>query len=130
MLSMLNERRQVPRYSVKLDIDIILDDGRILPTETLNICEHGIRFLCDSDIANEIEPRGIHNHPLDHLTLKVVSTLPVEDEKKLYAICQVVSARRMSQDEYLIGLEFSDFEKNSEKVLQRYIEKLALDETI
>jgi len=85
--------------------------------------------VSNRDIANEIEPRGIHNHPLDHLTLKVVSTLPVEDEQKLYAICQIVSARRMSQDEYLIGLEFSGFEKNSEKVLQRYIKKLALDET-
>lgn len=126
---MLNERRQAPRYPVKLNIDIVLQDGTILPTETLNICQHGIQFVCDSDIANEIEPRGIHNHPLDHLQLKAIATLPVEDEQKLYAICKVVSARRLSQDEYLIGLEFSGFEKNSEKVLQRYIEKLELGQS-
>jgi c-di-GMP-binding flagellar brake protein YcgR len=33
----------------------------------------------------------------------------------------VIIARRLSQEEYLLGLEFVDFEKSSEKALKRYI---------
>lgn len=122
---MTNERRQVTRYMTILDIDIILDGGSILAATTTNISTHGLEFKCDGFIANEIEPRGIQNHPLDHIKIKVVSTLPMDDEQKLYAICKIISARRLSQEEYMLGLEFIDFENNSDKVLQRYVGQLA-----
>ena len=129
MPPVFNERRQSARYLANLDIDIILEDGAILPVQTLNLSQHGLQFRCDGFIANEIEPRGVQNHPLDHLQIKVVATLPVSEKQKLYAICRIISARRLSQEEYLLGLEFVDFEKNSGKVLQRYIEKLSLDKS-
>lgn len=128
MTSVFNERRKAPRYLSKLDIDIVLQDGTILGVQTLNISLNGLQFTCEGYIANEIEPRGIQNHPLDHLQVNVIATLPVDDEQKLYAICQVVTARRLSQEEYQLGLEFIDFEKNSDKVLQRYIDKLSAEE--
>jgi len=67
---MHNERRQVKRYSIELDIDLILEDGTILSVKTLNLCQHGLQFKCDGQTVNEIEPRGIQSHPLDHLKTK------------------------------------------------------------
>ncbi|MCW8924180.1 MAG: PilZ domain-containing protein [Gammaproteobacteria bacterium] len=122
---MHKERRQVTRYDIELDIDLVLESSAILPVKTLDISQQGLQFACDGLAANEIEPRGIQCHPLDHLKVKVIANLPVgEKKKKFYASCKVIAARRLSQEEYLIGLEFFDFEKNSEKVLSDYISQL------
>lgn len=117
----LKDRRQDHRYPVRLQIDLVLRDGTILPVEACNISSTGLQFRCDSWLADEIEPRGIQNHPLDRIQIKVVADLPISGENRLYSRCKVVVARRLSQEEYLLGLEFSSFEKSSEKILERYI---------
>lgn len=119
--SKLSERRQSFRYRVKLQVELVLADGSILPVEACDISTSGIQFRCDSWLADEIEPRGIQNYPLDRIQIKVISDLPISGENRLYARCKVVVARRLSQEEYLLGLDFTDFEKSSEKVLERYI---------
>ncbi|MDH5612410.1 MAG: PilZ domain-containing protein [Gammaproteobacteria bacterium] len=119
----LKERRLEHRYPIQLPIDLVLEDGTILSVEACNISTLGLQFKCDSLIANEIEPRGIQKRPLDQIKLKVVAKLPVSGDKKLYSRCKIVVARRLSQDQYILGLEFIDFEANSDKVLDRYIEK-------
>ena len=117
----LDDRRKSLRYPVKLQVDLVLADGSILPIEANNISANGLQFRCDSWLADEIEPRGIQNHPLDRIQLKAVTSLPVSGENKLYARCKVVVARRLSQEDYILGLEFVDFEKSSEKILERFI---------
>lgn len=123
-----NERRKTVRYMTKLDIDIVLEDGTILPVQTHDISLNGLQFKCDSQIANEIEPRGLQSHSLDRIKLKIVTRFPTDEKQKFYASCKVIAARRLSQEEYLLGLEFIDFEKNGDHILQNYIQKLALDE--
>ena len=123
-----NERRKVARYMTKLDIDIVLENGAILPVQTHDISLNGMQFICDSQIANEIEPRGLQSHSHDHIGVKVIARFPTDDTEKFYADCKVTAARRLSQEEYLLGLEFIDFEKNSGKILQDYIKQLILDE--
>jgi len=117
----LDDRRQSFRHPVKLQIDLVLGDGSILPVEASGISAKGLQFRCDDWLANEIEPRGIQNHPLDRIQIKVVADLPISGENRLYARCKVIVARRLSQEEYILGLEFVDFERSSEKVLQRFI---------
>lgn len=107
-------------------MDLVLADGKILPAQACNISDRGLQFRCDSWIADEIEPRGIQNYPLDRIKLKVVTDLPMTGESRLYSRCKVVAARRLSQEEYLLGLEFIDFENNSAKILERYIKEHCL----
>lgn len=116
-----NDRRQNQRYLVRLQVDLVLGDGTILPVEACNISNNGLQFRCDSWLADEIEPRGIQNYPLDRIQIKVVADLPISGENRLYSRCRVIVARRLSQEEYLLGLEFVDFEKSSEKALKRFI---------
>lgn len=123
----LNERRQGYRYPVQLSIDLILADGTVLPATANNLSSQGIQFKCDSWLADEIEPRGIQNHLLDHIQLKVVASLPISGDNRLYTRCRIIVARRLSQDEYMLGLEFTSFEKDSDKVLDRYLNTLSLE---
>ena len=39
----------------------------------------------------------------------------------MYARCRIIVARRLSQDEYLLGLQFKDFENGSERLLEKFI---------
>ena len=74
-----NERRKVARYMTKLDIDIVLEDGTILPVQTHDISLNGIQFICDSQIANEIEPRGLQSHSLDRIKVKIIARFPTDE---------------------------------------------------
>jgi c-di-GMP-binding flagellar brake protein YcgR len=119
------ERRRTERYAVELPVDIVLQDGSVLPVATCDMSRKGLQFRCDSWVADEIEPRGIQNHPLDAIRVKAVTDFPDMGKYKsrLYARCRIVVARRLSQDEYLIGLEFIDFENGSERLLERFINR-------
>ena len=117
------ERRSTHRYKIKLPVELILEDGTVLPVESIDISNTGLQFSCDSWVADEIEPRGIQTHPLDQIRLKVVIDFPGMDKynSKLYARCRVIVARRLSQDEYLLGLQFKNFENGSERLLEKFI---------
>ena len=106
------ERRTAHRYKVKLPVELILEDGTVIPVEASDISSRGL-----------IEPRGIQNHPLDQIRLKAVTDFPGMDNYncRLYARCRVVVARRLSQDEYLLGIEFTGFENGSERLLEKFI---------
>jgi len=119
------ERRSTHRYNVTLPIELILEDGRVLSVESTDISNKGLQFRCDSWVADEIEPRGIQNHPLDQIRLKAVTDFPGMDKynSRLYARCRVVVARRLSQDEYILGIEFIDFENGSDRLLERFMKQ-------
>ena len=94
-----------------------------MPVESIDISYTGLQFSCDSWVADEIEPRGIQIHPLDQIRLKAVIEFPGMDKynSKMYARCRIIVARRLSQDEYLLGLQFKDFENGSERLLEKFI---------
>lgn len=121
--SIAYERRSTHRYKVKLPVELILEDGTVLPVDSVDISNRGLQFSCDSWVADEIEPRGIQTHPLDQIRIKAVTSFPGMDKynSKLYARCRIAVARRVSQDEYLIGLEFVNFENGSDRLLEKFI---------
>lgn len=121
---MQKERRQTLRYPTELEIDVILPDGSLLSVTTHDISVNSLQFTCDIEIANKIEPRGLQNYSMDRQQFKIVAKLPIEKTPKLYASCAVIAARRLSQEEYILAIEFVDFENASEKALLDYIKQL------
>jgi hypothetical protein len=120
----ITERRQSPRYEIKLAVDMVLADGGILSVNTRNISSCGIQISCDSWVTDEIEPRGIQNHAISHLRIKIITELPIGDQpKKLYANCRIMSVQRMSQDEYMLNLAFIDFENGTESTLNEFLDQ-------
>ena len=119
------DRRSTHRYKVKLPVELILENGTVLPVESIDISHRGLQFRCDGWVADEIEPRGLQNHPLDQIRLKVVTDFPGMDKynSRLYARCRVIVARRLSQNEYILGIEFIDFENGSDRLLERFMKQ-------
>ncbi len=113
----VTDRRQTPRYEIKLPVDMVLENGSILSVTTRNISSCGLQIICDAWVTDEIEPRGIQSHAVSHLRIKAITELPIgDDTKKLYTNCRIMSVQRMSQDEYMLNLVFIDFENGTEQI--------------
>ena len=127
----VSDRRQSPRYEIKLDVDLVLENGNNVPVSTRNISSSGLQIVCDTWVTNEIEPRGIQSHSISHIRLKAITDLPIADEtRKLYASCRLMSVQRMSQDEYILNLAFIDFENGSEQVLDEFLDQYLQKKTV
>jgi len=120
----LSERRQSPRYEIDLLVDIVLDKGDVLTVNTRNISSTGLQLICDSWMADQVEPRGIQNHAITHLQFKVIMELPIAgNAEKLYANCRVMSVQRLSQNEYMLNLVFIGFENDTENTLDKFLDQ-------
>ncbi len=127
----ISDRRQTPRYEIKLSIDLVLSDGDILSVSSRNISSCGLQIICDTWITDKIEPRGIQNHAVSHIRLKAVTELPIADEtNKLYANCRIMSVQRLSQDEYMLSLAFIDFENGTELTLNKFLDQYEQKKTV
>jgi len=116
------ERRHSPRHKIKLAVDLVLENGTILPATSRFISGTGIQVFCDSWVTDEIEPRGIQVHSVSHIKLKTVAELPVNHtHNKLYAHCKIVSVQRLSQNEFALNLAFTGFENGTEQVLDSFL---------
>lgn len=126
----VSDRRQTPRYKIKLPVDLVLENGSILSVTSRNISSCGLQIFCDTWVTDEIEPRGIQSHATSHLRLKAITELPLDDgPKKLYANCRMMSVQRMSQDEYMLNLAFIDFENGTEQILITFLDQYAQKKT-
>ncbi len=127
----VTDRRQTPRYEIKLPVDMVLEDGSILSVTTRNISSCGLQIICDAWVTDEIEPRGMQSHAVSHLRIKAITELPINDDtKKLYTNCRIMSVQRMSQDEYMLNLVFIDFENGTEQILDKFLDQYEQKKTI
>ena len=118
----LMDRRNSVRYPINLSIELELENGTTLSVKTINISRSGLQFRCDSWVANKIEPRGIQNHSLDHIDLKIFAKLPFMNENNLHAHGPVEYTQRLSQEEYIIGVKFTGLEGSNGEILEQFIE--------
>lgn len=120
----VSDRRQTPRYEIDLPVEIMLENGDIVPVTTRNISSCGLQIICDSWVTEKIDPSGIQSHAIGHMHMNTVTELLIAGETiKLYANCRMMSFQRMSQDEYMLNLAFIDFENGSEKSLDAFLDQ-------
>ena len=122
------ERRVAPRYEDRIQVDLVLPDDIVLPVEICGISCKGLQLTCDGWLADEIEPQGIQQLAMNRKELKISANLPFDTVSKNIIIhSNVVAVRRLSQDKFLIGLEYSKIEDDGEEILDEYLEQLKLD---
>lgn len=122
------ERREAIRYTDRIQVDLVLSGDEILPVEICGISLKGLQFTCDGWLADEIEPQGIQKLAMSRKKLKIRASLPFDSEsREIFIHSYVVAVRRLSQDKFLIGLEFENIENYGGEILEEYIEQLRHD---
>lgn len=117
------DKREYPRVKVKLPLEIIRSGGEVLPARVLNISRAGMQVACDWATMIRIVPQTHRVAAAEDLELPVRAMLSFRSKSQatLHALCRVVCARRVSQDQYHVGLQYVSIEGDGETILEHYI---------
>ncbi|MEJ2347558.1 MAG: PilZ domain-containing protein [Gammaproteobacteria bacterium] len=114
--------RQYPRLAVNFPLEIRTEDEMVYHATVCNLSLGGIEFSCDNVTAGEVLPPGHQAFPGQPIAVRVRFSLaePGAAAEVLDVHGEIVVSRRLSQNEYRVGLRFSGFEANGLEILERY----------
>lgn len=114
------ERRSFYRKSVDLPAELILSSGTRLEVRVRDVSGGGVQIQCDAFDSEAIAPGGNcldqSGRPIELLLLFAPS------EKELNLSCRVIFVRRVSHDEYRIGLRYADMLQSDLVELEKLIQ--------
>jgi hypothetical protein len=121
---MSEEKRTFDRIETEHSIRIIGEDGSSFPAIAANISLTGLQILCDEPTMARISPHGLETKAIHEVPIRVRVILPgvPESKGKLGLFGRVVSVRKGGQDDYRIGVQFTDFEPGSYNALEQYLD--------
>jgi hypothetical protein len=121
---MSEEKRTFDRIETEHSVRIIGEDGSSFPAIAANISLTGLQILCDKPTMDRISPHGLETKAIHEVHIRVRVTLPdmPDNQAKLGLFGRVVSVRAGGQDEFRIGVQFTDFEPGSYNALEHYID--------
>jgi c-di-GMP-binding flagellar brake protein YcgR len=119
---MNTDGRQYPRFAVDLPLEIRTQDEMVYHATVCNLSLGGIEFSCDNVTAGDVLPPGHQAFPGQPIAVRVRFGLaePGADGEVLDIHGEIVVSRRLSQNEYRVGMRFSGFEANGQEILERY----------
>ncbi|HEX7965089.1 MAG TPA: PilZ domain-containing protein [Gammaproteobacteria bacterium] len=121
---MSEEKRTFDRIETEHSIRILCEDGSSFPAIAANISLTGLQILCDQPTMDRISPHGLETKAAHDVPIRVRVTVPdmPENQSKLGLFGRVVSVRAGGQDEFRIGVQFTDFEPGSYNALEHYLD--------
>jgi hypothetical protein len=121
---MSEEKRTFDRIETEHSIRILCEDGNSFPGIAANISLTGLQILCDKPTMERISPHGLETKASHEVPIRVRVSLPdmPENQSKLGLFGQVMSVRAGEQDEFRIGVRFTDFEPGSYNALEHYLD--------
>jgi hypothetical protein len=114
------EKRHYPRINLKAPILVKLKNGEELLVDLDNISSSGLQLVCGRDAESQITPNGQWD-PAELMVEIQLPGLEAEAAQKFEARCVVVTSRRVSFDDFYIGLRFTDFIGDSYSILGKSI---------
>ncbi len=121
---MSEEKRTFDRIETEHSIRIICEDGNSFPGIAANISLTGLQILCDRPTMERISSHGLETKADHQVPIRVRVSLPdmPENQSKLGLFGQVMSVRAGGQDEFRVGVRFTDFEPGSYNALEHYLD--------
>jgi hypothetical protein len=121
---MSEEKRTFDRIETEHSIRIICEDGDSFPGIAANISLTGLQILCDRPTMERISSHGLETKADHQVPIRVRVSLPdmPENQSKLGLFGQVMSVRAGGQDEFRVGVRFTDFEPGSYNALEHYLD--------
>ena len=117
------DKRKYPRIEQDGEVVLILPDKQKLITRMFDISPDGIQTRFDRDTARAIKP--VVENILKKMSgdLHIIFTLSITSkEMKHDAYCRPIYIHRIDSGLYAMGMQFTRLEKESRKVLKKFIE--------
>ena len=101
-----------------------MPDGEVIHAMTVNLSPAGIQISCDRVTVNSVLP--VSQRRLPKRTREVVVRLRFPESSGMPDVidtrCAAVFSRRVSENEYRIGLRFLGFEGEDYQKLEHYLD--------
>ncbi len=117
-------------HRIPVDLETSLEqDGRSLPTCPINnLSRSGLQITCSPETLNRLLPNGEPVAPHMAVPVHVAFEIPLGESGSnvVRARCDVVTVRRIARDCFHVGMSFTEFEGDTDTLLDHYInEQLA-----
>ncbi len=121
--------RNQQRVPVDASIALEKPDGQRLDCQIANLSRSGVMISCTEEAARVLLPGlrapapGLYFGVTARFSVPVLPAQPVA----VTADCNVVHLRRVSRDEFQVGIQFSEFEGNGFDYVDQYVARLLAD---
>lgn len=120
---MAGERRHYPRISTELPLEIVTAGGETATATIRNLSMGGVEISCDRWCADRILPSGHQAFPGQPITAQLRWQITSADgsAQPVQATGEIVVSRRLSQNEYRVGIQILRFEDDGERVVEQHV---------
>lgn len=115
----MEDRRFVPRYPLKMSVELLSARGERYSVESYDISLNSIGLNMEPSAVVGLAQNGAMLAPGDNLVITVNDA----DEESINLAGRVRHVRRLSHDQYVVGIWFVDPDPIGEAALNALVEK-------
>jgi hypothetical protein len=122
---MSDYKRDHPRIKQSLQVEIIASQEKTLFATTCDVSKRGVQLLCDSITVQDIFDGPAIALPIKPpvVILKLTLKTPGQEALHIEAECKAVFSRRISEQEYRVGLSIHSLPRASRIALDAYVDE-------
>ena len=118
----MTERRHFPRYACELDFMIIAEPDLYYPVTATDISEAGISLTVSQSVMNSLAEANTTLEIGNKFLLAQTERYEPANAIEQSIPCQVMHARRLSQDFYVIGAWFNNTSSTETDLINHWIQ--------
>lgn len=120
---MAGERRLYPRITTDLPLELETESGDPARAVVCNLSVGGIEIRCDRWCADRVLPSGHQAFPGQPIRVRMRWNLSAGDgsSEPVQADGEIVVSRRISQNEFRIGIHVLKFQGDAEEKVEAYV---------
>lgn len=118
--------RNQQRVDVALEVVVSNPAGEELSCEAANLSRTGVMLRCDPSTVQTLLPGQAPPAPGQWIEVSTRFSVPVVATQKVSvrAVGHIVHLRRVSRNEFHLGVQFTEFEDNGFDYVDQYVSRL------
>ncbi|XKH01426.1 PilZ domain-containing protein [Marinobacter nauticus] len=122
--------RNQQRVDVELDITLELPKGHCVNCQASNLSRAGMTLCCNLETVKQLIPGMRPPAPGSWVEIKARFPVPVLKTQPVTVLADgnIVNMRRISRDEFELGVQFSEFEGNGFDYVDKCVSRLLAEQ--
>ncbi|MEX0606112.1 MAG: PilZ domain-containing protein [Marinobacter sp.] len=117
--------RSQQRVEAQLDVLVSAPSGQAVPCRTINLSRAGMMLSCDNKTLHQLVPGRKAPAPGQWVDIMAKFSVPVVASQNvtISADCNLIHLRRVSRDEFHVGIQFCSFEGNGQSYVDQFVSR-------
>lgn len=117
--------RKQQRVETQLDVMVSLPSGEAVQCRATNLSRTGMMLSCDNKTLEQLVPGQKPPVPGQWIDILAKFSVPAVASQNvtIAADCHLIHLRRVSRDEFQVGIQFCSFEGNGYNYVDQYVSR-------